>query len=119
MAITINEEVVSKSGVKFPRAYSAGLSYRHGETPFLEWFQEMLTVFSDGTTVSEPHPIPKIASQFDAELTYPLLNPMTGETIGVGSDQVLFAHLFSRWHYDLLAAEAAAAEAIQNAASPE
>ena len=103
MALTINEEVVSKSGVKFPRAYAAGLSYKHGEVPFLEWFLETLTVYDDGSTLSESPPVDKIKSEYNETLTYPLINPETGETIGTASDQQLFCLLYSRFIRDLTA----------------
>ncbi len=101
MALTINEEVISKTGVRFPRAYAAGLSYKHGETPFLEWFLETLTVYTDGTTLSEAPPVDKIRSDYNETLTYPLINPETGETIGTASDQQLFCILYSRFLHDL------------------
>ena len=106
MAITVGEEVVSKTGTKFPRARAAGLSYVHGETPYIEWWMEFLTAYSDGTVETGPWLQEKIRGDYTPGLTYPLIHPQTGAEIGTASDDALFAHLFSRWHYDLTQAQA-------------
>lgn len=76
-------------GVEYPRAHTIVIENRYNVTPTITFYMEMLTLLSDGRTLTQA--LPAVASAFDPATGIPLLDPATGEATGESVSQ---AHLY-------------------------
>jgi hypothetical protein len=91
-----NESEVT--GVKWTRSSGGQFSNPYQGVPSISFQEEELITFSDGSVIKQPSNSPYThlsTSMTDQSREFDLLNPMTGEVIGVSKFQDVFVILHS------------------------